>query len=401
MLLLLGLAIAGLFMGLIKGQPIYSGLSAAFLAGSILYGKGFRWARLLSIGAILGLGYLSVVNFTVYPVAGTLCLILGGLGLWNLIGLGVSQDNDEPLTSMVLLLSKPLYGDAELLREIFSKVIGEGLTIREEPPDKDFDEVPDLKEGEGFLVGQSPQYMLGAPSGVYMVHDQEEPYMDDPEEAADETNELRASNALRDHKAWVAVDLVIPKDHEMPVEEHYKFIGRLIAELAEYSASNCLAVFIPESSKFFPFDEEMLEGLRNGKAVDALIESIQVPVVQIKDDDEEMLAAVAEAKKTFPKFKAAFEGKGEDEQTFAIKAPITSAGNTEFIWISVSNLTDDTITGTIDNEPVDLPGIKEGDEVEVSVSELNDWTIMTEDGLEGGFTMKVLMEAHRRAAEGN
>ena len=158
MLLLLGLAIAGLFMGLIKGQPIYSGLSAAFLAGSILYGKGFRWARLLSIGAILGLGYLSVVNFTVYPVAGTLCLILGGLGLWNLIGLGVSQDNDEPLTSMVLLLSKPLYGDAELLREIFSKVIGEGLTIREEPPEV---RNPDNQVGNEEL-GQELCCCLGA-----------------------------------------------------------------------------------------------------------------------------------------------------------------------------------------------------------------------------------------------
>lgn len=85
-----------------------------------------------------------------------------------------------------------------------------------------------------------------------------------------------------------------------------------------------------------------------------------------------MAAAVAEARRRWPEFTAAYQ-RAADKAPFAVKAPVTEAGNTEFIWINVKAIADDQIHGFLANDPVALGDLKLGSFVTVSVADLNDW----------------------------
>ena len=62
-----------------------------------------------------------------------------------------------------------------------------------------------------------------------------------------------------------------------------------------------------------------------------------------------------------------------DKERFSIKAPVTEAGRTEFIWIKVKAISEGQIHGFLANDPVALGDLKLGDFVSVAEAELNDW----------------------------
>ena len=100
-----------------------------------------------------------------------------------------------------------------------------------------------------------------------------------------------------------------------------------------------------------------------------------------------MQSAVAEARRRWPEFMAAFQTR--DGELFSVKAPVRGGGNTEFIWIQVESCEGQQIRGTIGNDPVDLGGLKEGDAVAASAEEINDWAFLREGQPVGMFTVKV------------
>jgi uncharacterized protein YegJ (DUF2314 family) len=80
------------------------------------------------------------------------------------------------------------------------------------------------------------------------------------------------------------------------------------------------------------------------------------------------------------------------KEQFSVKAPISSDGITEFIWISVTAMENQMIYGTLANQPVALNGLASGDRVRVPVSTLCDW-IYTRDGQDhGGFSIQILSD---------
>jgi uncharacterized protein YegJ (DUF2314 family) len=115
-----------------------------------------------------------------------------------------------------------------------------------------------------------------------------------------------------------------------------------------------------------------------------------------------MQQAVAEARRRWPEFVGAFESRSTD-QMFGVKAKFTQGENSEFMWLSVKAVENGVIFGVLDNNPVDLTKPKLGDRVRVNVADLNDWVITTTSGSQpemiGGFTIKVVDAAQRRATE--
>ncbi len=82
-----------------------------------------------------------------------------------------------------------------------------------------------------------------------------------------------------------------------------------------------------------------------------------------------------------------------------MKSPITQGENTEFIWIEVTAIENDTIYGTLANDPMDLGPLRLGSRVRTSRSELNDWMYFdAEDQMQGGFTVKVVDAISRERA---
>jgi uncharacterized protein YegJ (DUF2314 family) len=174
----------------------------------------------------------------------------------------------------------------------------------------------------------------------------------------------------------------------------YRRIGGLLAELA---GDDCLAVAAPQTGAITPYAPELLEKLRGDDPLGAL-SPVEPPVLQIRDDDPLMVAAVAEARRRWPEFVAAFERR--DGEMFSVKSEFTEGDASEFIWVEVTAIENDVVYGKLGNEPVALNKLKLGQTVRVPRAELNDWMYMKGDKIQGGFTLEALKKAQERKSRG-
>jgi len=109
-----------------------------------------------------------------------------------------------------------------------------------------------------------------------------------------------------------------------------------------------------------------------------------------------MMRAVAQAREHWPRFVAAYEQSAGEH--FTVKAPITYADTTEYIWLTVTAMEGDRVLGVLDNEPANLGPYKLGSKVVIALKDLNDWCYIDGEGnLQGGYTLDVIRDAVRRA----
>jgi uncharacterized protein YegJ (DUF2314 family) len=123
------------------------------------------------------------------------------------------------------------------------------------------------------------------------------------------------------------------------------------------------------------------------------------PVIGVEHTDAEMNAAIRKAKDTIDDFiKELAKPKGRH---FSVKTPLmTPAGNPEHIWVDVDSYENGLFKGKLGNDPLNLPGKKLGDPVEVKKHDISDWMIMDSTSGElkvtGGYTAEVLMKRENR-----
>ena len=304
-------------------------------------------------------------------VAGCACLVWA-LWHWRDVPRGRRK---RPLVSIVLLLRQGRFlNDKSLARAAHAAWGGEFTTG--EPGAE-----------QNFVAGETPLFMIRAGGAAYLVHNQSQSYFDDHEKVISQTNELRLRTALSEHAAWIAVDLLDGGQEFAKPTQAYPKIAKLVAEL---SGPDCVAVLCPESGFVSVYDDTVEEKLRSPDPIGALAAGGQIPVIGVADDDPRMAAAVTQARERWPEFLVAFSQR-QPGQTFAIKAPVTKAGQTEFIWLQVSQIEGENITGQLDNDPVN-PDLKCGDTVTIQLKDLNDWAFTDGDKSTGFFTLKVIQE---------
>lgn len=321
-----------------------------------------------------------------HTVASTLVLLVGiGCAVWAWRRLAPAPAApDTPMVSLVLLLKEPRYLEPVVLAEILRNAWGMEFIVPKEGSGGD-----DKPLGRPFIVGNSPMFKVGTGEGMFVVHNHERLYFNGVEDMAKAVPDLRLRKIILDHRAWLSVDAMgVGADED--TSAHYARISKLLAELANDAV---LGLFQPASQRLTPWDTELAERLRRGENLAELFQIKQAPVVQISENDPRMKAAVAEAHERWPEFVAAFKARPPGGN-YAVKAAVTREGNTEFIWIEVIGLEPEFIHGKLANDPVDLGGLKLGDQVEVPLSALNDWTYSRAEGEEpaGLFTVKILSE---------
>lgn len=245
---------------------------------------------------------------------------------------------------------------------------------------------------ESFVAGSAPVFVIKTPHQMYAVNYFDSNYFENLDDVLDEVIELRMSNVIRSHKAWISVDLVSDSQGLDP-EQHYLLIGKLLNQMVN---QDCVALLLPDRMKLIPWDESVEAMLVSGSPIGKLCPS-QPPVIPINNDNPKLMAAVEMSRVRFPQFVVAFENHQRDEDRdesnqFAVKVPIVLAGRTEFMWIAATAIENDILYGTLDNWPVGLPGLRRGDRVRVAVSEINDWTYTQGGRTFGGFTTKVIVQ---------
>lgn len=390
-----------------RGRPLNITLGMA----SVIVGIGIwffqKWARWLALAMFAVVSLLSLNNIRLggsslldYDIIGILCCGYGFWLIWrakrdkrdSTSPAAESESENKPLISLVALLREPRYLDARILAAAANRAWETNI-----PAD---DEVDD--DAKSFIVGESPLFVIQDGECMFIVHNHDRPYFDEPEEVATKVLELRSQHAVREHKAWMAVDLMRGNDEDQPLPEGtgaadnpYRRIGRLLSELID---DDCLAVMYPDGGLLEPYSPDVHEKLTSDDPLAELRHMSHVPVIQIAPDDPRMEAAVEEARRRWPEFVAAFEER-TPKQNFAVKAPISDGENTEFMWLAVTAIENDVIYGTLNNQPVALSRKYYDQRLTVPLSDLNDWMYTLKDDMHGGFTMKVLMEHYKEQQE--
>ena len=322
-----------------------------------------------------------------------LCLLALSVGFLGLIFCLVNRpadnweqqaesDSDETMVSIVAFFDELPYLDESILAKHVKRSWGLELGNND--------------EDEAFVAGWAPLYVAKTPHQMYAINYVNKNYFDNLDEVLDEVTELRLSNVIGSHKAWISVDLVADSQN-LGSAFHYAMIGRLLNQMIN---QNCVALLLPDQMKLLPWEESMEQALVSGRPLENLFPS-QPPVVPIDNNYPELVAAVAKARSRFSQFVTEFENHQRNEvrdqsRQFSVKAPITVAGKTEFIWIATTAIENGILYGTLDNQPVGLPGLRRGDRVRVAIAELNDWIYTLDGKTFGGFTTQVIKRWARK-----
>jgi uncharacterized protein YegJ (DUF2314 family) len=304
-------------------------------------------------------------------------LLMAGAAFW-----WMRRRRRPRLIAFVALQREPMPIDPAVLAKVAGRVwkadLGDGTS----------------EGADGFIAGVGLMNTILYDGRMFLVNSFPTPYTEDVEQVAEGIADRRSRELFLEHRAWFSCD-ALGVDGATPEEEiadWYRRLGKLFAELLD---DNCLLIFLPDSGLAYPINDQTRMALRSKDPLKRLQESLTVPIIEVRDDDPEMVKAVQKARDTWPEFVAAYEaGAGEN---FSIKAPVTHADNTEFIWISVTSLEGERAYGELGNDPGDLGPLKLGSKVSVLVADLNDWCYIDAKGnLVGGYTIEVVQKASRR-----
>jgi uncharacterized protein YegJ (DUF2314 family) len=117
-------------------------------------------------------------------------------------------------------------------------------------------------------------------------------------------------------------------------------------------------------------------------------------VVYVKGDDPAMTAAIAKAQGSLETFRAALAAPPAGSTSFSVKVGFAwgTKGDREHIWLTEPKLDASNVTGTVNNEPVDVTTLKLGQSASAPLKDVSDWMYVEGGVLRGGYTLRVLLD---------
>ena len=295
---------------------------------------------------------------------------------------GESED-DGPLLSIVLLQKKLPAISEKSIAESIQKAWKQKVSVGDDGK----------KDATDFVIKGGPGFIIQCQDTFCMMIVASKPYLE--AEALNEVQELRTRKMLREHKTWLSLDLVGDVSKK-PVAEQELEMNRIIRLAAEMVDKNTVGVLLPSENIVLPISDEVIAAMKGEDSLKALRKSSNAAVIGASGDDPEMLAATAEARKTWPEFVKAFRNKPENSESFSAKFPFDAPDQKEFMWVEVVSINGDTVVGRLGNDPVWVKDLKLGDEVTMKLSQLSDWMYLKDGEIVGGYTVKVLMEKQQQ-----
>lgn len=294
----------------------------------------------------------------------------------------------EAVISLVYLLRVPRPLSERMLQDRLSEALGVTLSGGEPEAAHSLVQMAPPPAGD-IATLRATMFMLRLEDRVFGINNAATPYVHDRDSFADTIPDGRLQRAIREHTAWLSVDLVSGHESDDEKQRAYRTIGRAMAGLA---GEDCLAIYCPELGRCNEYDDSLLEALRSDDPLSLFGACTFAPVLNVNADDPRFKAAVEEARTRWPEFAAAFHANPKAEAPFIVKAKFEEGGRTEFMWATVTAIEDGAIHGTLENTPNELRGIRAGDAVRIALEDLNDWLYLKGEEPVGGFTQKVMAE---------
>lgn len=303
---------------------------------------------------------------------------------------------EQPITALVFLLKEPRKLADWQVRQVASQVFGVEFKMGDAPePNTIFAVMPE-KVQPSLPAGSGMSFIINTEARQFLINSFTRPYMAEPEKYAESITDMRLQRAVAAHQAWISADLFGKPNSPAERKRIYDQLGKMLAPFAD---EDCLAVYCPELERCNEYAPEVVEKLKSGSPLEIFEEPTNAPVVNISGADPRMIAAVAEARQRWPEFVAAFESRpATAESPFIIKARFSNGTSEEFMWVSVTGISGETISGQLENSPASLTHIKIGDTVTVPLADLNDWLCQRDKQALGGFTLKLMSDKMRGEA---
>ena len=113
----------------------------------------------------------------------------------------------------------------------------------------------------------------------------------------------------------------------------------------------------------------------------------------VAPEDAAMNAAILKARSTLGDFKQKLTKRSDPNSDFSVKVGFSYGPEKyEHIWLSEPEFSQGQISGIVGNEPVDAKNLKLGQRVSVPESNISDWMYLENGALQGGFTLRVLLD---------
>lgn len=305
---------------------------------------------------------------------------------------GGGDDRIDNLISLVFFLAEPRDADAVGIRNCVSSALG--IRFHPENPEAEFFVIPfsppeKRRAGDGEIL----HFMVKVPAGLFAVLVSDQPYIENPKSfARGAIRDKRLRNAVERHVAWISVDLMDDTTDRERIREAYQVIGRILSAMG---GPDCLAIYCPELQRCNEFDPGLLERLCGSDPVSLFNEPTFEPVIEISDNNPKMAAAVKEAVSRWPEFVAAYiEAASGEKERFIVKAEFREDRKSEYMWVTVLEISPTEVTGVLMNDPHELLDVHRGATVTFTTERLNDWIYPGPGGSHiGGFTLDVLADS--------
>src|SRR5215469_1675164 len=113
----------------------------------------------------------------------------------------------------------------------------------------------------------------------------------------------------------------------------------------------------------------------------------------VSADDPAMNAAIAKAKATVGDFVQAFHAQKPGTSKYCVKKPFpTPNGGEEHMWITVTDERNGILKGIVESDAEDTREVKRGQEVELNILEISDWSYADGKKLIGGYTIRYFLD---------
>lgn len=390
--------------GIQQDTPVKFALAGVLLVVAVGLFLRTRWGLHAAVASILAIALFLATridphNFSVWSVIHVLVMVWAGLNLWknpDELWLGESAipcpmkaeakvEDSQPMISLVQLRSRPRYLEPKWIAALLSDAWNLKIT-----------EDKDTEGADGFIAGEQGPFhiFLTQPKfAMFILHSMDAPYFDSPQEVGKNVNNLRFSEVITSHSAWLAMDFIRSSNEKVSEQEAYGWIGKAVAAMADDETQ---ALMAPGYQYFNLWSSSLEDQLAGEDPLRAFTQEVRAPVVSVPGGDP-IENAIAEARRRWPEFVEAFKVRKPDDTRFIVKAPFTGDdGDVEHMWLEVFGLEPEYVHGHLINEPFHNKKLNKGSQVEVPISEVSDWICPdTDDNLLGNFTNRVVREAEK------
>ena len=300
----------------------------------------------------------------------TVALAIGLTLLWR--NTSIQRSQPHPRHSFVLLLRGPRLLTVKQLQHATDTALGIQCTNND-------------RHASNCIIDTHPTFRIHANGYSFQVNNSTTPYIDQADNTPENIPNVRLQQIVREHTAWISVDL-LGAPPQASIDEIYQCLGRITAALAD---DDCLGLCCPEMNQLNIWHPTLVAHLQGEHPRRAVSELVDVPAIRICIDDARMGEATKKALSMWSVFEHAFSQR-HPEQTFAVKVPFTDGHETEYMWLIVTEMHHERVTGTLDNDPIYVRHLRAGDIVTIATDQVNDWLYTDKGEIVGGFTTEAL-----------